>query len=220
MGGQIRTLLSEVRLQWLGLIARRRRWLVAGLVGSAVAAGVAAVAPRPVATRSIWVAARDLSGGRALRPADLRPVAEPIRLVPARAEPAGRPLAGRVLAAPVRAGEPITDVRLLGADLLRAVAPGHLATAIHVADGGALTGLVHVGDRVDAFADTGPSADIGAGSGAVHLVAGSLPVLALPGRDPTGGGLVVVAATRAQVAALAAAATTTAISVAVQPTAG
>jgi len=214
MAAQLPALARDARSQWLALIARRRRSLVACLVGLAVAAGIAAMAPKPVPTRSIWVAAHDLTGGRPLRAGDLRAVAQPTAEIPIDAAPASRTLTGRLLAAPVRAGEPITDWRLLDTSLVRAVAPGDLATAIHVADGAALAGLVHVGDRVDAFA-----VDVAIG-GRGRLVAASLPVVAVPGDDPAGGGLVIVAATRRQAAALAEAAVSASLTVAVVPTPG
>ena len=45
-------------------------------------------------------------------------------------------LLGRVLAAPVRRGEPITDVRLVGPSLLGATTAGLVAVPVRIADAG------------------------------------------------------------------------------------
>ena len=127
--------------------------------------------------------------------------------VPAGVLRAGTQVIGRLLAAPVRQGEPLTDVRLLGPALLTALPdPGLVAVPVRVADGSAAAALVHPGDIVDVLAvdDT----DSGRASGRPVTVASAVRVVAVPARGGVagdGGGLVVVAADRAQADALAAA---------------
>ncbi len=78
---------------------------------------------------------------------------------------------GRTLAAPLRRGEPVTDVRLVGAAL---TSPDDDAVAVPVRlPDAAMVDLLTVGDRIDLIA-TDPE-----GSGA-SVVAADVPVLALP----------------------------------------
>ncbi|MDP2775289.1 MAG: pilus assembly protein CpaB, partial [Nocardioides sp.] len=112
---------------------------------------------------------------------------------------------GRTLAAPLRRGEPVTAVRLVG-PLLTDGSPGLVATPVRLPDGG-MVALLEVGDRVDLLA-----ADPRAGD--AQVVAAGVPVLAIP--DETGsegvtasglpGRLVVVGATADDVPRIAAAA--------------
>src|SRR3954466_6141092 len=119
-----------------------RRVLAALGAAVAVLAAVKAVTPHPPRTVAVWAAARDLSGGSPLSTADVRAVALPVRSVPAGVLPAGAPIAGRLLAAPMRRGEPITDVRLLGPSLLTSLPdPGLVAVPVRVTDGSAAAAL-------------------------------------------------------------------------------
>lgn len=173
---------------------------------------VPAAGSAPVA--SVVVAGADLPAGTVLRPDDLRTVGYPAGLAPGghSADPAE--LAGRVLAAAVRAGEPVTDVRLVGAGLTALLPAGQVAAPVRPSDL-AVTGLVRAGDRVDVLA-TGPGAER-----AEVVTAGAL-VLAAPGprtgeragepATPDSGGLLVLAVdgdTAARLAAAAAGATLT-----------
>ena len=119
------------------------------------------------------VAAADLAGGTTLTDADLRVAAFPPALRPAGTSPAPDALRGRVLAAAARAGEPLTDVRLVGAGLTALLAPGQVAAPVRLADL-AVTGLVRAGDRVDVLAAT-------EGSGQAERVTTAALVLAAPG---------------------------------------
>ena len=138
-----------LRTPWRALRRRvlvHRRGLAALLLVAAVVSGLDAVrAPAP-ATVAVWTAAHDLAGGGELGPEDLRR-----RWLPGDAVPAGTmsyaALTSRRLAGPMRAGEPFTDRRVLGADLLAAY-PGRTAVPVRLADGG-LADLLDVGDRVD-----------------------------------------------------------------------
>jgi Flp pilus assembly protein CpaB len=202
-------------------LAQPRRLIVAGLVGVAVICGIDAARPPLVASRQVWVASRDLSGGEPLGAADVRLERMPLTDLPSGALPPERSLTGRLLAAPVRRGEPITDVRLLSPTLLSALdQPDLVAVPVRVADGPAALAVVRAGDRVNVIAATDPgTGEQGAGSAVVHDVR----VLAIPSRmDPTaidssdGGSVLIVAATPHQAAVLAQAAATSRLSIAVR----
>jgi Flp pilus assembly protein CpaB len=92
---------------------------------------------------------------------------------------------GRLVAGPVRRGEPLTDVRLLGPSLLAAVArgPDVVAVPVRFADAGAAA-LLRPGDRVDVLAappDTALPPDLPAAAPAPDLAA------AAPADPPAGG---------------------------------
>jgi len=204
------------RTEWLRVarqvrdaITWHRRLVTALLAGIAVAAGLSAVAPPHVPTVRVWTATRDLTGASPLQAADVR--LRPLRRidVPAGALPAGAAVLGRLLAGPVRRGEPLTDVRLLGPSLLGALGRrGLVAIPVRVADGPAAAALLRTGDVVDVLGTMAAPEESALPSSAP--VATGMRVLAVPIRDGTsdgdGGGLVVVAATSQQAAALAAAA--------------
>lgn len=188
--------------------SRHRALLAAGLAAAAVASGLSAVAPAAAPTVPVLTAARDLAAGAVLAADDLEPAAVPRDLVPdgALGDPAAA--VGRVVAGPVRRGEPLTDVRLLGAALLPA--GGSVAVPVRLAEP-ATGALVRAGDVVDVLSAS-PE-----GGSAAAVVATGLSVLSVPDlQDAAGeGALVVVAATRTVAARLAAAAVTGRLSVAV-----
>src|SRR6476661_4128140 len=95
-------------------VLRRRRLLAALLAAVAVATGIHAVAAPPPARVAVRVAAHDLPSGALVAAADLVTVRFDPGSVPSGvvADPVGR-----LVAAPVRRGEPLTDVRLLGPPL-------------------------------------------------------------------------------------------------------
>src|SRR6478735_3140288 len=92
-------------------VLARRRLLAALLTAAAVATGLQATTAAPPARVAVTVAARDLPAGTVLGPDDVRRA----EFAPG-SEPGGLAVApaGRTLAAPLRAGEPVTDVRLVG----------------------------------------------------------------------------------------------------------
>lgn len=186
--------------------SRHRVLLSAGLAAAAVASGLSAVAPAAPPSTTVLVAARDLPAGTVLAAADLVATTVPPDLVPSGA--LGDAAAGQVLAGPVRRGEALTDVRVLGAALLPAGSA--VAVPVRVAEP-ATAALVTAGDRVDVLA-AAPE-----GGAAARLVASGLAVLAVPTLDDAvgEGALLVVAASRGTAARLAAAAVTGRLSVAV-----
>lgn len=151
----------------------RRRLLAALSVGVAAAAGVQQVAGPPPPTVTVTAAARDLPAGTILHRADLTTLRLPVDAVPDGVVADG---VGEVLAAPVRAGEPLTDVRLVG-EALADAHPDLAALPVRLPDAGQAS-LLAPGDRIDLLA-TDPQA------GGTRLVAGDALVLAVP---PTGRG--------------------------------
>ncbi len=126
-------------------LARRRRSLGIAAVLLASWLTIRSAAPSPAPTVLVSLAARDLPAGHRLSTDDLRPGPWP-----ARAAPQGRlrAAAGQVLAAPVRAGEPLTDARVIGPGLLAGQAPGTVAVPVRL--GAPAAGLlVRAGDHVD-----------------------------------------------------------------------
>jgi len=146
----------------------------------AVLALVLAVRPDPPSAAAeprddvaVPVAADDLPPGTVLAPSDLAVARFPAEVVPAGVVRDPAELPGRVLAGPVRAGEPVTDVRLVGAGLTALLPEGQVAAPVRLADL-AVAALVRAGDRVDVLA-TAPD------TGVAEVVAASALVLAVPG---------------------------------------
>ena len=114
----------------------------------------------------------------------LAAVAVPVELAPAGSVADPGELAGRVLASPVRAGEAVTDVRVVGPGLWSQVPAGEVAAPVRLADLAVAT-LLRAGDRVDVLGTT--AADRG-GPPAVELVARGALVLSAPAAaDPDAG---------------------------------
>jgi pilus assembly protein CpaB len=203
-------------------VAIRRRLVVAGLTGIAVLSGLNAVKPAPVPTVQVWVAAHDLTGGEPLVAGDLRVESLPRADVPTGAFHVRTAVIGRLLAAPLRRGEPLTDVRILSSSLLAATAsPDDVAVPVRLSDGPAALALVHAGDLIDVIA--APDSDNG-GPPARFTVVHDVRVLATPTHDATQddspdagdtAGVLIVEATSRQAATLAQAATTARFSIAV-----
>ena len=197
--------LTGVRRRLRRAVLRHRRLLAALLTAVAVAAGLHTVAAPPPSTVTVSVAARDLPAGAVLRADDLVAADFAPGSVP---DDLAGDAVGRTLAAPLRRGEPVTVVRLVG-PLLTDGSPGLVATPVRLPDGG-MVALLEVGDRVDLLA-----ADPRAGD--AEVVASGLPVLAIPdeteaeGVTASGlpGRLVVVGAAADEVPRIAAAAVRT-----------
>src|SRR4051812_18202876 len=196
-------------------VLARRRLLAALLTAVAVAAGLHAAGAEPPARVGVGVAAHDLPAGAVVGADDVRRVG----FAPGSAPDglADEP-AGRTLAAPLRAGEPVTDVRLVGPALTDGY-PGLAAVPVRLPDAG-MVGLLRVGDRIDLV-----SADPQGGGASV--VAAAVPVLAIPDSAPEVGAsgltgrLVVVGAPPADVARIADASVRTFLTLAfADPTSG
>jgi Flp pilus assembly protein CpaB len=189
-------------------VLARRRLLAAVLTAVAVATGIHAASATPPAEVAVTVAARDLPAGTVLTSDDLRTVGFAPRSVPG--DLAQAP-AGRTLAAPLRAGEAVTDVRLVGPALTEGY-PGLSAVPVRLPDAG-MVDLLRVGDRIDLV-----SADPQGGGASV--VASDVPVLAVPdgsaaaGATGLSGSLVVVGAEPADVPQIADASVRTFVTIA------
>ncbi|AOW91828.1 flagellar biosynthesis protein FlgA [Rhodococcus sp. WMMA185] len=140
--------LSEFAHPGWGRTVIVRRILAAGLTALAV---LLLVRGNPDFDRSpVVVAVRDLEPGRALTDEDVDLAEWESGTLPEGVVTAVADVAGRTLAGPVRAGEPLTDVRVLGPRLAAVAADVEDAriVPIRLADP-AVTELLREGDRVD-----------------------------------------------------------------------
>lgn len=192
------------------LLARRRRPIAALLASAAMASALLSVRPAPGV--ELLVAARDLSGGP-LAASDVRTARFPPEVLPAGALRPGTDPTGRVLAAPMRAGEPFTDIRLLGPGLLSGYGPNLVATPVRIADADAAK-LLSPGDTIDVLS---APADWPDHHTAAMPVAQNLRVITTPTGDSDTGALVVLATTPGQAAYLALAQSSGRLSVAIRP---
>lgn len=169
---------DPARRRWRAVrraVLRRRRVLAALLAGVAVLLGVSAVATPPPATVPVLVAARDLPAGAEVGDDDV---------VTARFAPGTAPdgLAeapqGRVLAAPLRRGEPVTEVRLVG-EAMTEGRPDLVALPVRLPDPAAVA-LLEVGDELDLHA-------VDPQDGTTEQVASDVAVLAIPAASPDDG---------------------------------
>jgi Flp pilus assembly protein CpaB len=188
-------------------VRRHRALLAAGLTAGAVATALPVLAPTPAPTVLVLAALHDLSPGPPLTAGDLTSVAVPRALAPDGALTSAAAAVGRAVAGPVRRGETLTDVRLLGSGLLTGA--GLVAAPVRLADAATAT-LLHAGDRVDVLAAPAE------GNGPANTVASGLQVLAVPDAAADGeGALVVLAAPPDTARRLAAAAVRSRLSVTV-----
>ena len=183
-------------------LGRHRALVAGGLAAVSVGAALTVLAPAPPPTVAVVVAAHDLAGGSPLTTGDLRVARLGAASLPAAALRDVAAVTGRVLAGPVRAGEVLTDVRLVGPAL---TTDGQVATPVRIADA-AEVALLRVGDRVDVLAaPTGATVE----GGVAVAVARGVRVLAIPAapeRALVDGALVVLATTSGVAADLATAA--------------
>lgn len=179
-------------------VLRRRRALAAVCAALSVGLGLQVARPSAPETVAVLVAAHDLGAGTQIEAADLVEAAYSPALVP---DGVAVEAVGRTLAAPLRAGEPVTDVRLVGAGLT-AGRPDLVALPVRLPDADSAS-LLRVGDCLDLLA-TPP------GGGASRLLAAEASVLALPVRpsSPSGGRLVVLGVDAARTGEVSAAAVT------------
>lgn len=179
------------------------RRTAAGLL--ALLALVLALVPRERGS-PVVVAARDLVPGTALAAADLSVASWPSALVPAGALGTVTQAGGRVLVGAARAGEPLTDVRLVGPDPTGRLTgrPGDAAVPVRLPDPD-VARLLAPGSRVDVVT---PGRD----DGGPVVLAADATVLTVLAAEPDGpaqvprGRLVLVALPRSAAARVAAAA--------------
>jgi Flp pilus assembly protein CpaB len=208
------------RLSW------HRRLLAALLTGVAVITGIAAARPAPPPSIEVFVAASDLPGGAPLSESDVDVTRLPTAFMPAGAlRPGQASVAGRVLAGPMRSGEVVTDVRLVGASLLAGYDSGGtvlVAAPVRIADAGAVR-LVRPGDRIDVLAAAPAEVPTGDGTAmsTVEVVASDVLVVTVPVEQDdlavADGALIVVATTERGAGQLAGAAVTSRLSLALRP---
>lgn len=203
-------------------LARHRRGVAALCAALAVLSLGLAVRPPALPLISVAVAAQAMPTGHRLEASDLRRVDVPRAVAPV---PAGgtapEQFVGRVLAAPVTAGEPVSEARLVAPTAAAWTGPsGTSPVPVRFADAGAV-GLIDAGQRLDVLAASGP--ELGDELPLARVVASGVLVLAVVrspqssedglmggGEQPAGDGaghsdLVVLAATPQQTLALAAA---------------
>lgn len=156
----------------------------------------------------VVTAAADLPAGTVLTATDLAVVRLPSAPGGTVTEPGE--LAGRALAGAVRAGEPVTDVRLVGSGLTSLLPQGTVAAPVRTADA-AVSALPRTGDHVDVLATTD-------GDPRARVVATRALVLraAPPAGDPSAG-LLLLAVDAATAADLAASATTATLTLSLPP---
>jgi pilus assembly protein CpaB len=210
---------------WLRELRRAAAWhrrlLVAGLLAASMAFAIQALSPQPTPGVSVLVAAKNLAGGTPLSAADVHVQDLPSSAVPDGSLRAEADVTGRSLVAPVRAGEVLTDVRVIGRSYLESYGDDVVAAPVRIADA-ASVGLLRAGDIIDVLA-SGAGADR-ANSCAARLVASGVPVITIPRtdsdvlgrRDVGDGGLLVVATTSETAARLAAAAVTERLSLVIR----
>lgn len=125
-----------------------RRVLAAVLAGAAVLVAVRVLAPPAPASRTVVVAAHDVPAGATLAPGDLETRRYASSLVPDSTDLTVPALAGRVAAGPLRAGEIVTESRLVGPSLLDGLPAGTVAVQVSTST---LESVVRPGRRVDAY---------------------------------------------------------------------
>lgn len=186
---------------------RHRPLLVATLLAAALVAAVVAVRPPAPATEPVAVAGRDLTSGQVLTADDVTTVEMDPELVPVGAHsPANIPF-GRLVAGPVRHGEPLTDVAVVGPGLAAGLPAGQVLATVSVRTPADI--LVRPGDVVRVVA-TDPRAALS------EVVSEQASVVVVPETDPStrtevGVTTVVLGVPEEEALALTAASTTRAL---------
>ncbi|MFE0025448.1 SAF domain-containing protein [Amycolatopsis sp. NPDC059021] len=167
---------------WGWLRGRRarllRRWLAAGLLLTGSLALLLPASARGAPGTPTVVTVRDLPAGTVLHATDVRlaELPDPVRPTGALGDPSV--LEGRLLAGPARAGEPLTDVRLVGESIPGTGDPTTSTVPVRLADAG-VAELLRPGRRVDVVA--------AAEAGSPASVLASQAVVVTVGRAETGG---------------------------------
>ncbi len=175
-----------LRPDWSRTVAARR---VAASALVVLAAAAALRSDPDGEHLAIVVAARDLAPGVELTAADLTVENRLAESIPDGSQSELGAVTGARLAGPMRRGEAITDVRLLGPRLAESAAgPDARIVPLHLADG-ALVDLIRPGDVVDVLAADMPggSPTSGVNSPRPQLLAGHA-VVVLVSEKPNGPG--------------------------------
>ena len=130
-------------------VFEHRRSLAALFAGLAVLTALSAMRAEPAGS-TVLVARHDLRSGHVITASDLRTTTVPPSARPSHSLDRGRAI-GRRVAGPMRAGEAMTDYRVLQEGALSGYADDAVLTTIRVDRADGLTGL-HVGDRIDVIA--------------------------------------------------------------------
>jgi Flp pilus assembly protein CpaB len=135
----------------------------------------------PVPTVATVVATVDMPAGHIVSASDLQVVGWPADAHPAPAASSAETILGRRATAPIRAGEPLTEQRVVGPSVLAAAGPGQVAIALNP-DPLTSSGVIRPGDRVNLVGqtDTGPRTLVQSAS-VLTLTEESATVLAVPG---------------------------------------
>ncbi|OLT14440.1 hypothetical protein BJF78_19310 [Pseudonocardia sp. CNS-139] len=153
----------------------------------------------------VLVATTDLPAGGTVRASDIAVRSWPAELAPAGALTAVAAADGRVLVGAARAGEALTDARLVGAGPA-APSGGEAAVPVRLADAG-VAALLTPGRRVDVVTVGARTQD------PVVLAAGAAVLAVLPADDARSGRLVLVGMAPAVAARVAAASLTDQVAV-------
>lgn len=171
------------------LVFDHRRPLAAAFVALAVLTGLQSLQPDDPGS-PVLVAARDLASGHVLTTADLTVVTIPRDVQPSHL--LDRPAAeGRRIAGPVRAGEPITDRRVIEPHDLSGHGNDAVLTMVRLDDPAALAG-VRVGDRVDVIATSADAIDTEPGTPPTRIVARAATIAIVPSREESSSDAAVI----------------------------
>ncbi|EME63722.1 RcpC/CpaB family pilus assembly protein [Amycolatopsis decaplanina] len=148
-----------------------RRWLALSLLLSGLVVLFLPASARGTPGTTTVVSARDLPAGSLLRAGDLKLVDLPDDVRPQGATGLPSSVEGRMLVGAARAGEPLTDVRLLDAAIPGSGDPESSTVPVRLADAG-VAELLRPGQRVDviAAADAGREASVLASTAVVAAV--------------------------------------------------
>ncbi|WP_137723499.1 RcpC/CpaB family pilus assembly protein [Prescottella subtropica] len=166
----------------------------------------------------VIVAARDLVPGDVLTAADVRVVDRPGTDVPQGIVPGLDGVTGHTVASPVRDGEILTDVRLLGPRLAAAAgnSPDARMVPVRLSDTG-LADMIREGDRVDVLTVRDPGAGNAQATAPSPTVLASDATVVLVSPESSSGArrerVVMLALPAAEAGAVAAASLTSAITV-------
>lgn len=144
--------------------------------GLAVVTGLSAVTPAAPETDPVVVAAHDIASGETLGSDDVLVRDLPADAVASNAYHDADAVVGKALGGPVRRGETITDMRVVGSGLLTGYPDGSTLATVRIADPDSLWGI-EVGTYVDII---GVDVD---GTKPGRVLADDAPVVAMPEAD-------------------------------------